>query len=791
MINLEWLNDYIDIKDIDPKVLAEKITEAGVNVEKVISNNIENLVIGKVISCSKHPDSDHLHVCTVDNGSEKLQIVCGAPNVVEGIKVIVALVGCTLPGDITIKKSKIRGIESQGMICALSEIGLEEDTPANHEKGIYILDDNAPLGVNPLVYMNVLNVLYELDVHKHRNNDCYYHIGFAYEVGAIINKKVNMPVIDTHPISDNVKNYMNIRVETDKCSYYLGKMVKNVKIGESPDFIKNRLTSVGIRSINNVVDISNYVMLEFGQPLHFFDKDKLGDNICVREAYDNEEIVTLDGQNRILNVNDIVITDGSKSVCIAGVMGGLDTSITDDTKCIFIESAIFDPFNIRSTASRLNLKSEASIRYGKGLNYEYTEMAIERCCQLLEKYASATVLEGTVIYDNVNKEEKIVNFTTDEVNKLLGIVIDTCDMEYEINRLGFPYKLEGNSFTVTIPNRRLDIEANINDIAEEIGRLYGYDNLKSTLPRVDTKKGVYLDDVWYQKKVSSRLKSLGLNEVRTYTLVSPKMAEEFNYFNVQNILLPNPMSNDKSIIRSSLISSLLNVYDYNKARGVNDVCIYEISKTYDSSFNEDMKVSMLIKGNYMKNSALCQNISCDFYLLKGIFESVMNYMGFRNRYSYEAVNDIKGLHPYISCKIYLDKKFIGVIGRLHPLINKDEIYVCEFSLNSLIQNVKNIKYKAPSKYPNIVKDVSFVVNENVTSGEIESVIRKSGGRLLTDITVFDIYRGDNIGPLNKSIAYSLTFNNPDRTLTEKEVMEVFNKIIDDVEKNIGASLRSS
>ena len=790
MISLNWIKNYIDIDDQNLEELAVKITKAGVNVEKVITNHIDNLVIGEVLECNLHPDSDHLHICLVDVGSEKLQIVCGAPNVRTGLKVIVALPGAVLPGNFEIKKSKIRGVESNGMLCALYELGLEEKTEEAYNKGIEELGSDAKVGTDPLKYLNIDDTVYELDVHKHRNNNCYYHIGFAYEIGAILNRKVTLPDNSTKPISDNINSHFNLKVESKNCPYYLAKMVTDVKIGESPEFIKRRLTSAGMRSINNVVDISNYVMLEYGQPLHFFDKDKLGDKIVVRDALEEEKIITLDGKERILKSNDIVITDGTKPVCIAGVMGGENTEISNDTKTILIESAIFDAFNIRNTASRLNLKSEASIRYGKGLDYEYTNLAIERACHLLEKYADAKVLSGTVIYDNIVKTKKEVSFKCEEVNKMLGIEISKDDMEVELTRLGFEYTYNDGKFNVTIPNRRLDIDPNVNDIAEEIGRLYGYHNLVSTLPKVEIRKGVYVGDIKYRKLISKRLRSLGINECKTYTLVSPSMAELFKYENKNNITLPNPMSIDKSVIRTTLIPSLLNTYEYNKARKVNDVFLYEISKTYDNNYNEDTKICVLMKGNYILNNFNNVKVNTDFYLIKGIAENILNYLGLKNRYSFKSA-EICNMHPYMSARIYLDREEIGIIGRVHPSLYKDDIYVLEMSLNKLIKPVKPIKYKPSSKYPMISKDLAFIVNKNTLSEEIETIIKKSGGRLLTDIKVFDVYTGENVKENEKSIAYSLTFNDPTRTLTEEEVMEVFNKIIKDVCSSGLAKLRDN
>ena len=587
MINLEWVSDYIDISDLTPKELAKRVTESDINVEKVITNHIDNLVIGEVVECINHPDSDHLHICKVNIGKETLQIVCGAPNVRVGLKAIVALVGAVLPGDFEIKKSKIRGVESNGMLCALYELGLEEKNDTTYSKGIYEGDSHLKVGDDALKALDLESTVLELDIHKHRNNDCYSHIGFAYIVSAILNRKVTLPDTSFKEIDDSIDKHFSLEVATNKCSYYLARMVKDVNIKESPEFIKKRLVAAGMRPINNVVDISNYVMLEYGQPLHFFDYDKLGSKVLVRDAKDKEEITTLDNKERVLTSNDIVITDTFKPVCIAGVMGGIDTEVTDDTKTILIESAIFDSVSIRNTASRLNLRSEASIRYGKGLNYEYTEMAIKRACHLLEKYADAKILTGIVKYDNVDKKPKEVEFRASEVNNLLGIEISEADMEKEMDRLGFSYTLKNKVFKVVIPNRRLDIEPNVNDIAEEIVRLYGYHNLTSSLPVVSIKKGEYKGDIKYRKFISKRLRMKGLTETKTYTLTSPSMASMFDYEHKEKLVLPNPMSVDKSVVRTSIIPSLINIYNYNKARKVDDIFLYEISKTYDKDYKEE------------------------------------------------------------------------------------------------------------------------------------------------------------------------------------------------------------
>lgn len=789
MISLEWVSEYIDISDEDLKELARKITESGINVEKIITNHIDNLTIGEVVECIDHPDSDHLHVCQVNIGDKVTQIVCGAPNVRKGLKVIVALPGAVLPGNFEIKTSKIRGEESNGMICALYELGLEEKTEEAYNRGIEELGSDAKVGSDPLVYLKLEDTIYELDIHKHRNNDCYYHIGFAYEISAILNKKVKMPEISFNEIEDDINNHFNLEIKTKKCPYYLAKMVTDVEIKESPDFIKKRLTRAGMRPINNVVDISNYVMLEYGQPLHFFDKEKLGDKIIVRDAENNEKITTLDDKERTLSEKDIVISNEKEAIAIAGVMGGQNTEVDNNTKTILIESAIFEPVSIRYTAGNQNLKSEASIRFGKGLNYEYTDLAIERACQLLEKYANAKVLKGIVKYDKVDKSEKIVKFKAEDINKMLGITISESDMEKELDRLDFKYEKNSDEFIVTIPKRRLDIDPNINDIAEEIGRLYGYNNLVSTLPKTNVRKGGYIGDVKYRKEFSKRLRTLGLNETKTYTLTSPDMASTFKYEEKENVVLPNPMSIDKSVVRTTLIPSLINVYTYNKTRKVEDIMLYEISKTYDKTYNEDIKISILMKGNYIINKWQNNKIKTDFYVIKGLIENLLDYAGFKNRYEFQ-VDSIPNMHPGMSARILLDREPIGIIGRVHPSTLKDEVYVAELSLTKLIKPIKPIKYKESSKYPEIKKDMAFIVSKETTSKEIETEIKRAGGRLLTNIDVFDVYTGENVKDDEKSIAYNLTFSSNEKTLTDEEVMQVFNNIINKVETKLNVKLRS-
>lgn len=780
-ISTNWLKDYVNI-DCDLKDLALKITKSGVNIEGIESNYIPNLKIGKILSVVDHPDSDHMHVCMVDVKDSVKQIVCGAKNVRENLKVIVALDGTILPGNNVIKKSVIRGVESNGMICALFELGLEEKNEVNYNKGIAELDDDAPVGEDAIKYLGISDTIYTLDLNPNRN-DCLSHIGFAYQAATVLNKKVVLPNTKTNEIKESINDYMKIESKTDNCFMYTARMVKNIKVGESPNFIKQRLNAVGIRSINNVVDISNYIMLEYGQPLHFFDQDKLGNNIVIRDS-DNEIITTLDGKERKLTKEDIVITDGIKPVCIAGVMGGENTEVDNNTKTVLIESAIFNPYNTRYTSINLNLRSEASLRNEKKLNPDYVIEALNRACYLLEKYASGEVLKDTIVINNMDNNVKKASVTLNEVNNMIGINLTKEDVIDSLNRLDFKYEIKNDEFIVEIPNRRMDVDPNKADIIEEIGSIYGYDKIIPVLPIGPTKSGKYIGQVSLRKSISKRLRSLGLNEVRTYTLIGDEENKLFKYDRKAEIELLKPMSNDKRIIRQTLIPSLLKVNDFNKTHNVDDILIYEIANTYFNEDNEDTKLAILLKGNYINSEWNKVSVKADFYLLKGILENLLDYLGFKNRYSLIA-KEIDSLHPGVSASILLDREEIGIIGKVHPSLTKEDIYVLELSINKLNVNVKPIKHKEISKYPSIVKDVSFIVNDDIISDDIVSVIKKSGGRLLTDIKVFDVYNSDS-----KSIAYSLTFSDSTRTLTDSEVNTLFEKIMNDVINKLNCKVKS-
>ena len=783
-LSRKFVSDYIDLPDIDIKTIAEDMTRVGNeydSAEKLI--NATNLVIGEVIDCIPHPDSDHLNVCNVNVGSEILQIVCGAPNCRKGLKVIVALNGAKLP-DGEIKKGKIRGIESNGMMCSKKELGIDNKFLTEEDiNGICELGSDAIVGEDPIKYLGLDDEVIDFELTSNRG-DLLSIIGMAYELGAIYDKKVKDIDLSFEENKESIKDSFNVKIETENCTKFLARKALNVTIKESPDFIKNRLIASGIRPINNVVDISNYVMLETGQPLHFYDADRLGDTLIVRMAESKEKLTTLDNIERELTNNDIVIADKQQAIGLAGVMGGLSTEVENNTKNIIIESAIFNPTLIRKTSKKI-LRSEASNRFEKGIDPERTNMAILRSCHLLEKYANASIVGGILEYDKTDNKEKNINITVDKINKVLGINIQTKDIISIFERLGFKVIKEKDFLKVTVPTRRQDISIK-EDLIEEVGRIYGMDKIPSIMPNVPNKPGHYNKT---NRAIKNKMVSLGLNETLSYALIPKSEVHKYTLDNFESINVDKPMSEDRATLRYSLLYSMVEIYKYNKARNQKDISIFEMGKCFykeSNEYKEDLKLACLMTGDYYLG---IHNDKVDFYIIKGILEELLDYLGYNGRYSLVVNNIPNELHPGISANIIFQGSEIGIIGKLHPNITKDEVYVFEINLTKLLINrTSKMQFKEISKYPSIVKDVAFIVKKDITSASIEKTIKKAGGRLLNNIKVFDVYTGENISSNEKSIAYSLTFSDANRTLSEEEVMKVFNNIISSVEKS-GAKLR--
>ena len=784
-LSTNFLKDYIDI-DVDVKQLAEDMTRVG-NEYDSASNliNATKLVIGQITECEPHPDSDHLHLCKVNIGTEVLDIVCGAPNARTGLKVIVALDGAVLP-EKTIKKGMIRGQESNGMLCSIAELGLEHKflKPEDSE-GIAELGEDAEIGGDPIKYLQMDDGVIDFELTANRG-DLLSILGMAYEVGAIYDKKVKDVDLKHKESGEDINKTLKTEVKTANCSKLLVKKVENVKIEESPIFIKNRLIASGIRPINNVVDISNYVMLELGQPLHFYDADKLGNKLVVRMAEDGEKLTTLDNVERTLTSEDIVIADATHGVGLAGVMGGLETEVEPDTKNIIIESAIFDSVKVRKTSKKI-VRSEASNRFEKGLDPERTTMAIERACKLLEEYAGGTVVTGTVEYDKTNNKEKESEITFKNINDVLGTVIPNEEILNVFRKLGFSYKVNGETIKVTVPTRRLDISIK-EDLIEEVSRIYGVDNIEGKLPIVPMRKGSY-DKT--QREIRNKMIALGLKETLTYVLINDKEVNGYTLDKFEPLKLLDPITEDRNTLRYSMIPSLYKVYEYNKAREQKDISIFEIGKGFYKKgevYGEDTKLCVLMSGKY--STGLNNNKTVDFYVIKGIAEEVLDYLGYAGRYSFMKQEMPKEMHPGQSAMINVNGSNIGMIGKIHPSVTKDDVYVLEINLDELFtKKVGKMKYKEFSKFPSINKDIALVVDKKSVSKDIEKVIKSAGGSLLTNIEVFDVYTGVGVGIDKKSIAYSLTFSDMKKTLTDEEINGLMDKIIDAVSKKCGAELR--
>ena len=779
-LSRKFLSDYVDTSDIEINKLALDMTSIGNEFDfcgKLI--NATNLVIGEVMECEMHPDSDHLHVCKVNVGSEVLNIVCGAPNVRKGIKVIVALAGAELPGG-TIKKGVIRGVESNGMLCSIEELGLDRKflKPEDVE-GICELGSDAIVGEDPIKYLNLDDEVIDFELTSNRG-DLLSILGMAYEIGALYSRNVN-PIKLDYPTIPGKMNF-NLKIDTKKCSLFLAKKALNVKIKESPDFIKKRLMASGIRPINNVVDISNYVMLETGQPLHYYDADSLGDTLIVRDAKDNEKLTTLDNVERELTKDDIVIADKNSAVGLAGVMGGLSTEVEETTKNILIEAAIFDSVSIRLTSKKI-LRSEASNRFEKGLDPNRTYMAMERSCYLLHEYADADIVDDIVIYDESDKSDKVIDITVENINSLLGLTISKEEIISIFNRLGFSVKENGNELKVTVPSRRIDISIK-EDLIEEVARIYGIDKIVGTLPVLPTKRGTYNK---FLRGVREILSSLGLNETLSYTLIPQNISHMYTLDEFEEINLLDPMSDDHKTLRYSLLPSMMLTYDYNAKRNNKDLELFEIGKKFkkvNGEYFESKSLAILMSGT-INNGIKREKVS--FYDIKGIMEELLDSLGFINRYSLVVKDLPKEFHPGSSASIILNGKNIGVIGKVHPNISKDNIYLMEIDLDA-IENlgVKKLEYQEISKFPSISKDVAFILDKKITNQEVMIDMKKIAGKYLTDIELFDIY---DIDENTHSLAYKMVFSSNEATLTDEVVMPIFDKVILGIREKYQATLR--
>ena len=789
---MSWLSDYMDAEGITPKEYSDRLTMTGSKVEGVenLGSEIDKVVAGKVLTCEDHPDSDHLHVCTVDAGTgEELQIVCGAPNVKAGIMVPVALHGSTLPGGVKIKKGKLRGVVSNGMICSHDELGISEGLLGYEpEYGILILPDDIKPGTDIKDVFGLNENVVEFEITSNRP-DCFSIIGLARESALTFGREFNVPKPEFKEVDDNIADHLSVEVlDKDKCLRYCARMVKNVKIGPSPAWMRERLHACGVRSINNIVDITNYVLLEYGQPMHAFDLRDLEDNkIIVRRAADGEVIKTLDEQDRKLTNDDLVIADGKRAVAIAGVMGGFNSEVKDDTTTVIFESATFDAASVRLTAQRVGLRTEASSRYEKGLDYNNTVPAVERACQLVEQLGCGEVCSGMLdVVGNV-KERITIPFRPDKINKFLGTDIDESEMLRYFKALG----IEVDNMTLIPPTFRPDLEGEA-DIAEEVARFHGYDKIPTTLLSGEATCGGKTPEQKLADKIGELLCAQGMNEIYTMTFISPSNFDKIGLpadSPLRNtVKIKNPLGEDTSVMRTSTIPSMLDIlsrnYNYRNA----SARLFEQGKIFIPRDGEKLPDEPVVVTLGMYGDGE------DFFTLKGTVEELLGQLHINNA-SFTAVKDNPTYHPGRAAKVTANGTELGIIGQIHPSVSKKygidvPCYAAELSFDALRSAIDyDIKYSPLPKFPAVTRDLAMLVGRETPVAEIEAVIRKSAGKLLEDIKLFDVYEGEQIPEGKKSVAYSAVFRAADRSLTGEEVQEVFDKVLKNLASELNAQLR--
>jgi phenylalanyl-tRNA synthetase beta chain len=802
-VSYKWLQEYVDLTGITAKELADKITKSGIEVEtvEVLNKGAKGVVVGHVLEREQHPNADKLSKCLVDIGEgEPVQIICGAPNVAKGQKVAVAKVGAVLPGNFKIKKAKLRGEESHGMICSLQELGIESKLVAKeYADGIFVFPSDAPVGADALELLNLDDEVLELGLTPNRA-DCLSMIGVAYEVAAILGREVKLPTVELHETSENITDYISVKVEAPEDNpLYAARVVKNVKIGPSPLWMQTRLMAAGIRPHNNVVDITNYILLEYGQPLHAFDYDRLGSKeILVRRAKAGEKIVTLDDVERTLTEDHLVITNGTEPVALAGVMGGANSEVQNDTTTVLIESAYFTSATIRKASKDHGLRSEASTRFEKGIDPARTREALDRAAALMAEYAGGEIVSGVAEVNTLKQEEVVVTITLDRINGVLGTAITKEEVATILTNLQFAFTEDNGTFTITVPSRRRDISIP-EDIIEEVARLYGYDNLPTTLPIAESQPGKLTPYQAKRRKVRRYLEDAGLFQAITYSLTSEEKATKFALETAEPIRLALPMSEERSVLRQSLIPHLLEVVSYNRARQIENVAVYETGAVYLAKGENELpeekeRLAGAVTGLWHAHLWQGEKKAVDFYVVKGILDGLFQLLGLTSRIEYKQAKR-EHMHPGRTADILLDGNVIGFVGQLHPSFQKEndlkETYVFELALTDLLNaEVEEIRYSPIPRFPSMTRDIALVVDKDVIAGDIQKTIVEAGGELLKEVSIFDVYEGDRLPEGKKSIAFSLRYFDPERTLTDEEVTNVHEQVVQAVSEKFGATLRS-
>ncbi|MFC3927465.1 phenylalanine--tRNA ligase subunit beta [Streptococcus caprae] len=800
LVSYKWLKELVDI-DVPSSELAEKMSTTGIEVEgvEVPGAGLSKIVVGEVISCDDVPET-HLHLCMVDTGEDELrQIVCGAPNVRAGIKVMVALPGARIADNYKIKKGKIRGMESLGMICSLQELGISDSViPKEFADGIQILPEDAVNGSDVLPYLDLNDEVVELSITPNRA-DALSMRGVAHEVAAIYGKTVNFPEKALVESNSKAADKISVAIESDKVAYYASRVVEGVTIAPSPQWLQNLLMNAGIRPINNVVDVTNYILLYFGQPMHAFDFDKFdGQAIVARDARQGETLVTLDGEERQLTTEDIVIAVNDKPVALGGVMGGQSTEIDSTSKTVVLEAAVFNGKSIRKTSGRLNLRSESSSRFEKGINLATVTEALDFAAAMLQELAGGQVLAGRIEAGEVATEPVQVSTSLDYVNVRLGTVLTYADVEDVFEKLGFGLEGDEKLFTVSVPRRRWDISIQA-DLVEEIARIYGYDRLPTTLPDADGTAGELTASQKLRRQVRTLAEGTGLTEVITYALTTPEKAVQFKAEPTQLTELMWPMSVERSVLRQSMVSGILDTVAYNVARRNKNLALYEIGKVFDQTGDakkdlptEISSFAFALTGLVAEKDFQTPAVAVDFFHAKGILETLFAKLGVH--VTYRASKDLASLHPGRTALIECDGQVIGFVGQVHPQVAKaygiPETYVAELNLDAVLAALPRTQvFKDITKFPAVTRDIALLLDKKVSHQAILEAIASAKVSRLTAVKLFDVYAGANIVSGKKSMAYSLTFQNPEDNLTDEEVAKYMEKITKALTEQVGAEVR--
>lgn len=790
LVSLNEISKYVDISGLSKEEIASRLTFSGIEVEEIKTlSKATSLVVGKVISCIPHPNSDHLHVCKVDIKDEILDIVCGAPNCKEGIKVIVAKVGAKLPGG-EIKAGEIRGYKSNGMLCALNELGVDPKYLKEEQiKGIEILSDDFEVGDSDILHkLGLDDVILDLSLLANRS-DCYSLFNVSREIGALFNRKVN--ILEANDDSTYEEKEFKVDSLTPNCKEFSVKIVKGIEVKDSPAWLKNCLRSEGIRTINNIVDLGNYIMLLTGQPIHMYDYDKLVKKELIVRSDINEKFIALDEKEYSIHEGDICVTSSGKTMCLGGIMGGLDSEVTNDTKNIVIEVANFNHASIRRTSSRLGLVSDSSQRFVKGINKDQVDYVLNLTTNLLKTISNVDSISNIIKYDVLNHDKKLISCSVDYINNRLGTNFEYEKIKDILQLLYFKFvESDGNKFIVEVPSFRIDVEGKA-DLSEEIIRYIGLDTISPTLPFMETTVGGKSKDEQKEDVICSFLSNNGLYRVLTYTLVNKKMSESFKILNKSDgYVIKNPLTEDHKYVRTNLLPSLINCANYNLNHQNNNFGIYEISHIDSMQKNEIHLGVVLVGKKYKQDKIIGESYS--YYDAKGIVDTILdmfNISSTRVKYTRFETDEF---HPNRSALVLLDNKPLCVMGDIYPTKKeiKDSMILLEMNLSVLFATKsKNIKFEPISAYPQSSRDYAFIIDDSINYIDIKNEVKKCSS-LIKEISIFDIYKGKNLAQNEKSIALTVVFESNDHTLKDNEIDEVHNKIVETLNKKFNVSLRS-